>query len=179
MNNIKLVEPSLKYAEDIWRFRQEVFESGDKDKFAGCGNLGDCVSVEEWLDIIKIRSSEETCPAGCVPSNVYLAVRENDMKIVGIIDLRHHINHPVLGTWGGHIGYYVRPDERKKGYGKEMLRQNLANCKRLGIEKVLITCDGDNIASEKTILKNGGVFEEEIRVDNEVKKRYWITLKEE
>ena len=57
-----------------------------------------------------------------------------------------------------------------------MLRQNLANCHRLGIEKVLITCDDDNYASEKTILANGGVLEGEIEVDGEMIKRFWITL---
>ena len=52
-----------------------------------------------------------------------------DNKIVGIIDFRHHINHPILGTWGGHCGYSVRPSERGKGYAKEMLRLNIQNAK--------------------------------------------------
>ena len=90
--------------------------------------------------------------------------------------MRHHINHPILGTWGGHIGYYVRPTERKKGYASEMLRLNLLNAKQLGIDKVLVTCDADNIGSEKTILANGGVFEKEILVDDCIMKRYWITV---
>ncbi len=107
---------------------------------------------------------------------IYIAVRLNDNKIVGIIDLRHHINNPVLGTWGGHIGYCVRPCERCKGYAKEMLRQNLINCKKLGIDKVLMTCRSDNRGSEKTILANGGVFESAIDVDSKTVKRYWIKI---
>lgn len=176
MQDIELIEPTLEYEEDIWRFRQEIIDSDDDDKFAGCGNLEVCSSAKEWIDTIRIRSSAETCPKDKVPSNVYIAVRLSDNKIVGIIDLRHHINHPVLSTWGGHIGYYVRSSERKKGYAKEMLRQNLLNCKKLGIKKVLITCDANNQESEKTILANGGVFEKHIEVDGKIIKRFWITL---
>lgn len=174
--DIKIIKPTLEYAEDIWKFRQEIIDSDDKDKFAGCGNLEKCSSAKEWIDSIGIISNIETCPKDKVPSNVYIAVRLNDNRIVGIIDLRHHINHPILSTWGGHIGYYVRPCERKKGYATEMLRQNLLNCNRLGIDKVLITCNVDNYASERTIIANGGIFEREIEVDGEMMKRFWITL---
>mgnify|MGYP003483091531 CR=1 FL=1 len=92
------------------------------------------------------------------------------------IDLRHHINHPILGTWGGHCGYSVRPCERRKGYAKEMLRLNILNAKALGIPKLLVTCHDNNIASEKTILANGGLFEKTIDVDGRNIKRYWITV---
>ena len=100
----------------------------------------------------------------------------NDNKIIGIIDLRHHINHPILGTWGGHCGYSVRPSERGKGYAKEMLRLNAHNAQKLGIPKLLITCDVKNIAGEKTIPANGGVFEKTIDVDGCIMKRCWISL---
>ena len=179
MNEIKLIEPTIEYAEDIWQFRQDIMDSSDNDKFAGCGPLEESQTALEWIETVKTRSSVDTCPKDKVPSNVYIAVRLADNKIVGIIDLRHHINHSILSTWGGHIGYYVRPTERGKGYGKEMLRQNLKNAQNRGIEKVLITCSEGNIASERTILANGGVFENTITVDDEVMKRYWITVDRE
>ena len=77
---------------------------------------------------------------------------------------------------GGHCGYSVRPSVRGKGYAKEMLRQNILNAKVLGIDKMLVTCDSDNYASEKTILANGGVFEKYIDVDETQIKRYWISV---
>ena len=73
------------------------------------------------------------------------------MWIVGIIDLRHHIDHPILSTWGGHIGYYVRPSERRKGYATKQIALALDYCKSLDIDKVLMSCTIDNIGSEKKV----------------------------
>lgn len=180
MEKIELVEPQKKYAEDIWLFRQEILEydAENESRFAGCMSLDNSESAEDWIRICELRKRGETCAeAGTtVPSHMYLAVRRKDGKIVGIIDLRHHINHPILGTWGGHCGYSVRPSERGNGYAKEMLRLNIQNAKALGIPKLLITCDVSNKASEKTILSNGGVYESTIEVDGTMMKRYWITL---
>lgn len=176
MEEIKLLKPTMEYDEDIMAFRQEIFENNDIDDFAGCSGLQKCDTTKEWLDKIAVTENKETCPKDLVPSSVYIAVRSSDNRIVGVIDLRHHINHPILGLWGGHIGYSVRPSERGKGYAKEMLRLNLENCRGLGLEKVMVTCHNWNLASEKTILANGGVLEKEIEVDGELLKRYWITL---
>ena len=174
MGGIKLIEPMMAYASDIWQFRQEIIDSDDRDKFAGCGNLERCASAGEWIDMIRRNQRVETCPEDKVPSNIYIAVRESDNRIVGVIDLRHHINHPILGTWGGHMGYYVRPAERNKGYAKEMVRQNLQHCRDLGIRKVMITCDEENLASERVITVNGGIYEKSIEVDGCPVKRFWI-----
>jgi predicted acetyltransferase len=180
MEVIKLIPPDMDYAEEIWAFRKEIFEkdADNEDQFAGCLSLDTSSSAEEWIRICRLRKSEETCTeAGTeVPSDMYLAVRQSDNRVVGIIDLRHHINHPILGTWGGHCGYSVRPSERGKGYAKEMLRLNIQNAKALGIEKMLVTCDINNTASEKTILANGGLFEKTIAVDGAEMKRYWISV---
>ena len=179
---IKLIDLCPEYADEIWAFRAEILEkdADNEDQFAGCMSLNSCSSAEEWIHICELRKSEETCrEVGTeVPSNTYLAIRQSDNRLVGIIDLRHHINHPILGTWGGHCGYSVRPSERGKGYAKEMLRLNVKNAGKRGIEKMLVTCDSDNTASEKTILANSGVFESTINVDGTEMKRYWINVSE-
>lgn len=171
---IKLIKPTLEYSEEIMKYRQEFLHCGDS--MGGCGNLRVCSTAKEWIDTINLLENEKSCPPDKVTSNTYIAVRISDNKIVGVIDFRHHINHPILSFWGGHIGYSVRPSERRKGYATEMLRQNLMKCKASGLSKVLITCNCDNLGSKKTILANKGVFEKDVVVDGEIIERYWIQL---
>ena len=174
MEEIKLVRPAPEHIQQLQAFQRELREAGDADAFAGCSRLEYYEDIGEWLQ--HIYRQEEVAEPGKVPSHVYLAMRQSDGRLVGIIDLRHHIEQPILGLWGGHMGYSVRPDERGKGYAREMLRLNLENCRQRGLEKVMVTCSRDNPASERTILGCGGVFEKEVLVDGEWIKRYWITL---
>ncbi len=174
MEKLWLLRPAPQYARELADFRRELLEAGDADSFAGCSRLEQYEDMEEWMEMVW-RQEQEAEP-GKVPSHVYLAVRQQDGRLVGIIDLRHHIDHPVLGLWGGHIGYSVRPGERGRGYAREMLRLNLEKCRERGLEKVLVTCSRGNLASERTILACGGVFEREVRVDGEWIRRYWITV---
>lgn len=176
MDRLFLTYPAEKYAEEIWQLRREILECPDEDRFAGCGNLGECATAQEWIDTVRRNSDATTCDADRVPANIWLAVRESDGRIVGVTDLRHHIDHPILGTWGGHIGYYVRPTERRKGYGTEILRLNLEKARQRGLTRVLITCSITNTASEKVILANGGVFEKEVPGDDTIIKRHWVKL---
>ena len=92
-----------------------------------------------------------------------------------MIDIRHRLNDHLLAV-GGHIGYSVRKSCRGHGYVAEMLRLALLVCRRLGIERALVTCSDDNIASVKTILKNGGVLEDVRSSDGHRVRRYWIAV---
>lgn len=172
----KLIIPNKEFINEIIEFKKEV-ESFECDyKFEGCAGLENFDDINDWIKKIQMYSSKDTCPEGFVPSSLYLYVRENDNRVVGIIDIRHHINHPVLSLWGGHIGYSVRPSERRKGIGSLMLKDALIKCKGLGNNKILITCNKGNVGSEKVILNNGGIFESEVDNNGTIVKRFWINL---
>ena len=173
MDKIILVKPDLSYADEIIKYKEESL--AESPIINGSAGLNRFSSIEDWLEELKKRSSEDTVPKGLVPSSTYLGVREKDNYIVGMIDIRHYLNE-YLTQAGGHIGYGVRKTERNKGYAKQMLKLALEKCKELKIKKVLITCDEDNIASEKVILSANAKLEDIRNVDGENKKRFWIDL---
>ena len=173
MDKIILVKPDLSYADEIIKYKEESL--AESPIINGSAGLDRFSSIEIWFEELKKRSCENTVPKGLVPSSTYLAVREKDNYIVGMIDIRHYLNE-YLTQVGGNIGYGVRKTERNKGYAKQMLKLALEKCKELKIKKVLITCDEDNIASEKVILSANAKFEDIRNVDGENKKRFWIDL---
>ena len=173
MEKIILIKPDLSYADEIIKYKEESLK--ENPLINGAAGLNNFSSIEGWLEELKMKSSEDTIPEGLVPSTTYLAVREIDNYIVGMIDIRHYLNE-FLTQVGGNIGYDVRKSERNKGYAKQMLKLALEKCKELKIKKVLITCDEDNIASEKVILSANSKFEDIRNIDGENKKRFWIEL---
>ena len=173
MEKIILVKPDLSYADEIIKYKEESLK--ESPLINGSAGLDRFSSIEIWFEELKKRSCEDTVPKGLVPSSTYLGVREKDNYIVGMIDIRHYLNE-YLTQVGGHIGYGVRKTERNKGYAKQMLKLALEKCKELKIKKVLITCDEDNIASEKVILSANAKLEDIRNVDGENKKRFWIEL---
>ena len=173
MEKIILVKPDLSYADEIIKYKEESL--AESPIINGSAGLDRFSSIEIWFEELKKRSCEDTVPEGLVPSSTYLGVREKDNYIVGMIDIRHYLNE-YLTQAGGHIGYGVRKTERNKGYAKQMLKLALEKCKELKIKRVLITCDEDNIASEKVILSANAKLEDIRNVDGENKKRFWIDL---
>ena len=123
-----------------------------------------------------LKSLEDSEPTeGDVPASTFFAYdRERDI-LVGAVDIRQSLNEALLLD-GGHIGDGVRPSERRKGYATAMIALALDECRKLGIEKVLMVCNKENTGSAKSIQNNGGVLENEINVEGETVQRYWIQL---
>jgi len=95
--------------------------------------------------------------------------------VLGAIALRHTLNQ-LLTDVGGHIGYSVRPSERRRGLATWALGLTLDEARKLGIDRVLITCRVTNVASARTIEKAGGVFEDVRGTGPDQVRRYWIDL---
>lgn len=173
MEELELLVPTLEYAEDIWCFKHELEQDTDPFRYDGVSTLITSPSAAYFVEHCCVKEKD---PDGKVPSTLYLCVRKEDYKIVGMIDFRHHIDHPILSTYGGHFGYVVRPNERHKGYGTKMLAMGLAKAKEFGLTKVLITCQTINTGSQKVITNNGGIFESIVMDEDRKIERCWITL---
>ena len=175
MSDILLCRPDETMLEEITSYRDAMLEAGSS--MDGTSALNKYDDPAEWLDHVRALEHEETCPAHLVTATLYVAVRHEDGCIVGMIDLRHRLNE-FLAEVGGHIGYSVRPDERRKGYASRMLAMVLDEARRRGMDRVMVTCDEDNEASRRTILRNGGVFHSNIWLEDEKQtvSRYWISL---
>jgi Predicted acetyltransferase len=131
-------------------------------------------SFSDYLRLQKELETEEGCPEHFVPGSTWFYVNSGG-KILGSVNLRHRLNDYLFSV-GGHIGYGVRPSERRKGYACKMLSLALEEARKLGIYKVLITCDRKNRGSARTILKNHGILENEVQKENRIIQRYWISL---
>ncbi len=175
MDEFILIRPTCEYAQQIVEYRREFLDAGDS--MDGCGPLRRLEDPEEYIKVCREYEHTKTVSVHLVPATQFLFVRKSDNRLCGMIQIRHTFND-YLEKFGGHIGYSVRPSERRKGYAKEMLKMALPFCKEIGLHKVLISCIDGNIASEKTILANGGVYESTVyepNGDGDL-KRFWITL---
>ena len=129
-----------------------------------------------YLEVLAQRARGEHLPPGHVPSTFLFAF--DGSRIVGRVSIRHELNDFLLHA-GGHIGYVVVPEFRRRGYATAMLRRSLEIAHvSLGIARVLVTCDDDNLGSIRTIEKNGGVLENVVTGPDlsKPKRRYWFAL---
>lgn len=125
---------------------------------------------DHYLNYLEIKTKTEDR----VPDSVFFLLDEERDRLLGAVNIRHSLNEWLLKE-AGHIGDGIRPSERRKGYATEMVRLALIECKKLGIERVLMVCDKDNIGSAKSIIKNGGVLENEfVNSEGKTVQRYWI-----
>ncbi len=180
MEKVFLEEPKIDRKQDALDYLKEFVKY--KYDFNGVGGLERClsdISYEQWiLELEKRKDIKYVNKINRCLSNTYFVVREDDNKIVGMINVRYNISDKRLKEGASHIGYGIRPTERKKGYAKMALYLGLIEEKKLGEEKVLLVCDVNNIGSNKAILSMGGVLEktELDKSDNIMTNYYWIDV---
>lgn len=148
------------------------------DRFEGIRDFEkiDEYSFEEWIENLEKNKDEKNLPENYSPHTLFLAINDEE-ELVGAIGLRWR-KVPALMTFGGLIGYSIRPSQRGKGYASKMLNLALEKFKATNIDNVLITCKDFNIASKRVIEKNGGIFENIYKNNNDGYNylRYWIKI---
>lgn len=146
-DELMLVEPSEEYFAELAAYRNDFLENSDS--MDGCGPLRRFDDMKAYLEDTMRYTREETLPEGMVLATQFLCIRKSDNRLVGMIQVRHYLND-FLRTFGGHIGYSVRPSERRKGYASWMLKNVQPYCKSLGLSEILVCCLDTNEGSRRT-----------------------------
>lgn len=172
---LKLIKLTEEYYDELacmideWKYDQEVNKT-NHSPWAIFKN--DYHNFKYYLENLEIKFPVD----GKVTDSVYFLLDTERNRLLGAVNIRHYLNDFLL-QYGGHIGDGIRPSERRKGYGTELIRLALIECKKLGIDRVLMVCDKSNIGSAKTIINNGGILENEfVNEKGEIEQRYWIDL---
>ena len=167
---LKLVKLTEEYKELLNEMMEEWWYADEKIVPYAIRKK-DYHNFEEYIDSLEEKDESN----GRVPDSTFFCLDTDTNTFVGAVNIRHYLNESLLLN-GGHIGDGVRPSRRGEGIATKMIAMALEECKKLGLEKVLMVCDKDNIASRRTIEKNGGILENEIEVDGNVEQRFWITI---
>ena len=176
MEKFKLVTPTIEHREEAFEFMGEFYKH-DSD-IHGVGGLNRYLdNYEAWLK--KLEDDRNRIPnEEKVPAETFFLIRENDHKIIGMVNIRLVLNERLRNS-SGNIGYCIRPTERQKGYNKINLYLALLVCQKHGIKEVMLSCDKDNLGSAKTIQALCGRLEKEYydsETYNSMVQVYWIDV---
>lgn len=177
-----LEEPSIERKEEALEYLEE--HKRYKSNINGTGGMDKCLSnmtYEEWLiRLEKMKNDSYAESINRCPGETFFLIRREDNKIIGMINIRHNLNEAML-KFGGHIGYGIRPTERRKGYNKINLYLGLIKAKEdFGLDRVMLDCSVDNFGSDNTIKALGGILErnEIDPSDDTLTNVYWIDVEE-
>lgn len=168
--NLRLVELTEEYKTQLTDMMDEWYATGEKI-------VPYSIRKADYHDFgayLKSLEPHDNVP-GHVPATTFFCLDTDRNIFVGAVNIRHYLNEQ-LSLVGGHVGDGVRPSERRKGIATKMIELALEKCRGFGIERVLMTCDDDNIGSAKSIINNGGIYDGNVIVDGVSERRYWINI---
>lgn len=173
LDTLRLVPPGIEYRDSFLEGMAEMETLGEETELDG--PVEDiCRAFPAFLQ--RLTAFARPDPAlGRVPMSQFWLIDEDGYA--GRLDLRHRLNDR-LRSFGGHIGYDIRPSRRQRGYGTRALQLGLEEARKLELDRVLVTCSEYNVPSRRIIEANGGVLEDmiETRFRPELTCRYWIEL---
>ena len=175
---MKFVFPCKEYEQKAIEYIQEFLDySSEINGVGGLRRFLKDSSYSEWLKKVQEDIDIANIPDDRIPAYTYFYIREEDDRIIGMINIRLVLND-FLRKEGGHVGYSIRPTERRKGYGTQMLSEALKFCGVLGLHEFIVTCGKKNVASAGVIKKCGGRLEAEFysKTYSEIIQRYIISL---
>jgi predicted acetyltransferase len=167
---IRLIEPTVNFKEDFYALAEEFTAEGD-DRYRDV-----ITNFESFIQQCANEAAGLNLAPERVPQSTFWLVR-NDRRILACSRVRHVLN-AYLKEEVGQIGYDVRPSERRRGYGTQILRLTLDKARDIGLKRILITADTSNIGSWRVIEKNGGMLWSEAvsRETKELLRKYWMEL---
>lgn len=176
MEKFRLVRPTLEYQNQAIEYIEELKKNNSS--INGVGGLDRYLeNYEGWLEKLEVDRNRQATEVK-VPAETFFLVRENDNKIIGMINIRFSLNEK-LRKVGGHIGYSIRPDERRKGYNKINLYLGLLECQKHELKEVMLSCNKENLGSAKTIQAFDAKLEREFYDDEMyhcLEQVYWINV---
>ena len=179
MEKFYLELPSMERKDEIIDYINEfVMYNSDINGTGSLDKILDGYSFEETLDMcLKMEIASYAKKLNRCQSRTFLLIRQNDNKIVGTINVRWNLT-PDMINFGGNIGYGIRPTERRKGYNKINLYLGLIEAQKLGLDRVMLDCDVENLGSSRTMEALGGVLErtEIDPFDGILTSVYWINV---
>ncbi len=181
MDKLYFETPSINRKEDIIEYINEFAEY--KSDLNGIGSLDKILegyTFEEALErCLNMKDKTYAEKVGRCPGKTFLLIRESDNKLIGTLNLRWDLSE-AMQKFGGHIGYGIRPTERRKGYNKINLYLGMIEAQKVGLERVMLDCDVNNIGSDKTLKALGGKLErtEIDPSDGILTNVYWFNVKD-